>query len=456
MGSPPPGGNSPSLLSPVQSPNSNSNSWVSKAKGSPVSIADYQPDFEVMNGVAKVSIPTDLLDNSVPLWKCFVVGFFMGDAPHVGTIHSTVNRIWTVREKSSRIDVQFINKTTVLFRIENQSTRDHVLKRRYWHISNVPLVINEWNPTTANAPPDLSAMPLWVDLKDVPANLYSHKGLSFLSSTVGKFVKLHPNTERCIRLDVARMLVEVNFTRPLTDKICFEDSNGEPVTVQVSYPWLPPRCNLCSKWGHLVKDCSKKVTILAVDTRKSELEFSKGAGCSNTQLAQTIAQELIQDLECAQTFKPALEGSSVLPTNTDTGTGTTQEGPWQTVTRRSPHASPDRSETGRAETKPISMNGFEVLGKMGEEEDVVGEQELSEGIINLDQNQIEDGELLETDTEAENDKSESIAEEEKPSNETKISRRRNTGKPRSRSRGPPKPITSRKESGTTKSTSLRK
>jgi len=54
-------------------------------------------------------------------------------------------------------------------------------------------------------------MPLWVDLKEVPAHLYSHEGLSFLSSTTGKFVKLHPNTERCLKLDVARILVEVNL-----------------------------------------------------------------------------------------------------------------------------------------------------------------------------------------------------------------------------------------------------
>lgn len=129
---------------------------------------------------------------------------------HGGTIHATVNRIWTVLEKESRIDVQFINKTTVLFRIDSQQIREHVLKRRYWHIANVPLVINEWNPATAQAPPDLSAMPLWMDLKGVPAHLFSYQGLSFLSSSAGNIIKLHPNTERCLRLDVASILVEVN------------------------------------------------------------------------------------------------------------------------------------------------------------------------------------------------------------------------------------------------------
>lgn len=38
-------------------------------------------------------------------------------------------------------------------------------------------------------PPDFSAMPLWVDMKGVPNNVYSHKGLKCLSKAVRKFVK---------------------------------------------------------------------------------------------------------------------------------------------------------------------------------------------------------------------------------------------------------------------------
>lgn len=112
MGSPPPGGTSSPPHSPVQSLQQDSKAWVSKVQGSPMSIANYQPNFEVVDGIAKVLIPEELIDTSVPLWKSFVVGYFMGEAPHVGSIHATVNKIWTVREKTSNIDVQFINKTT--------------------------------------------------------------------------------------------------------------------------------------------------------------------------------------------------------------------------------------------------------------------------------------------------------------------------------------------------------
>ena len=117
----------------------------------------------------------------------------------MGSIHGTVNRLWASSKSGSKIDVQFIEKNTVLFRIENSHMRARVIQRRYWHISDVPLVVSEWTPESALNPPDLTAMPLWIDLKGVPNDIFSHKGLKCLTRAAGKFVKLHPNTERCTR-----------------------------------------------------------------------------------------------------------------------------------------------------------------------------------------------------------------------------------------------------------------
>lgn len=211
--------------------------------------------FVIKDGIAELAIPVELMEERNPLWKCFIAGYFMNDAPHIGSIHATVNRIWALQGKNNRIDVQFIGKTTVLFRIEDAGVRSRVLKRKFWHIGDFPLMVGEWNPETASAPPDLSAMPLWVDLLNVPGYLYSERGLRFLARTSGKFIKLHPNTQHCIRMDVARLLVEVDLTKPLPNKISFKGKDGEDVLVSVSYLWLPPRCVSCSKWGHVGKDC---------------------------------------------------------------------------------------------------------------------------------------------------------------------------------------------------------
>ena len=72
-----------------------------------------------------------------------MVGYFTGDAPHVGSIHTTVNRLWSSPKMGSKIDVQFLEKNTVLFWIENPQMRARVIQRRYWHIADIPLVVNK-------------------------------------------------------------------------------------------------------------------------------------------------------------------------------------------------------------------------------------------------------------------------------------------------------------------------
>lgn len=210
--------------------------WKDRSPWIKPPVAEPEPAPKAVDGIVSISIPDEILADPNPLWRCYVVGYFIGDAPHVGSIHATVNRIWSSPKMGSKIDVQFLEKNIVLFRIENPQMRARVIQRRYWHIADIPLVVNEWSPETALDPPDLSAMPMWVDLKGVPSLMFSHKALKCMSRAVGNFVKLHPSTEKCTRLDVARTLVEVNLHKPLLEKISFLDKEGVTVMIDVSYP----------------------------------------------------------------------------------------------------------------------------------------------------------------------------------------------------------------------------
>lgn len=177
-------------------------------------------------------------------------------------------------------------------------------------------MVNEWTPESALDPPDLSDMPIWIDLKGVPSLMFSHKALKCLSRTVAKFFKLHPNTEKYTRLDVARVLVEVNLHDPLVEKISFQNKERAQVLIDVSYPWLPPKCNICSAWGHKGVSCtSKKIHVLqkgkefVVGSESSEVEIN-GDGKVRYELAakRNVVSELLLELEG---LPPAL-GSDVI------------------------------------------------------------------------------------------------------------------------------------------------
>ncbi|KAG7536572.1 Reverse transcriptase domain [Arabidopsis suecica] len=280
MGSSPPAAVSLTDRSDPVSPKS---AWVSPLPEA--SVSRLKPVVNLVDGVARVSVPAEIVEESSPHWKCFVVGYFMGDAPHLGTIHATVNRIWNSVGKASRIDVQFLSPKTVLFRIESEQTRARVLRRKYWHIADVPLVLNEWCPETVHEKPSLTAMPLWVDFRGVPGFLFSQKGLRFLADITGEFVRLYPNTERCTRLDMARILVEVNLEK-------------------------------CLNWGHKEADCSKKNTAVGAGSpHPSRSPVSQDVITVSDPLAVVAA--LVNDLENVSAIveKGRQVGSELLAVN---------------------------------------------------------------------------------------------------------------------------------------------
>lgn len=147
----------------------------------------------------------------------------------------------------------------------------------------------------------------------MPGHLFSTTGLKALSTHVGKFVKLHPHTEKCTRLDTARILIEVNLHKPLVEAIQFKDQEGAKIKVGVLYPWLPSRCSICSKWGHNTKECKspdvrillKETSLMRVDEEVNVVVPAKTADLEVVEKGdlETVVGSLITELEAATPFE---------------------------------------------------------------------------------------------------------------------------------------------------------
>ncbi|CAG7891682.1 unnamed protein product [Brassica rapa] len=64
-----------------------------------------------------------------------------------------------------------------------------------------------------------------------------------------------PETQRKENFKVAKLYVKVDLTSRLPDTIVSGFSNGREVLIDVSYPWLPLKCDNCGKYGHKKEDC---------------------------------------------------------------------------------------------------------------------------------------------------------------------------------------------------------
>lgn len=166
-----------------------------------------------------------------------------------------VNKIWAFGETSQKLEVFEMDEKTMRIRITNDKIRDKVVRRGMWNIAGVPMVVTKWSPDVEDLYESL--IPLWVHLTNVPMSMYSWEGLSFMTSDVGVPDHLYLETIACTNFDIAKIFVNADLSKELPQRIDFT-IQGEKVTVDFAYPWLPPRCESCGKWGHYVTFCKKK------------------------------------------------------------------------------------------------------------------------------------------------------------------------------------------------------
>jgi hypothetical protein len=102
---------------------------------------------------------------------------------------------------------------------------------------------------------DLSRIPVWVKLHNVPLDYWTNKGLSYVVSALR--VPLHADITTLIRkrLTYARVCVEIDASKLLVKEFDQQCPNGMVITILAEYEWLPSRCTSCNVFGHNLATC---------------------------------------------------------------------------------------------------------------------------------------------------------------------------------------------------------
>lgn len=168
-------------------------SWVGAVQGTRC-LKKYDVEILMKDGVGSVVVPEEITKDVAPLWEDFLIGKFLDDAPHIEKIHAIVNKIWNINDKKQMIDVFEVNLTSMKFGVSSQADRNRILRRGMWNLAGIPVVVTKWSSVIEKEKAPKQSIPMWVHLKNVPINMFSWKGLSFVSSPIGVPVKLHPET----------------------------------------------------------------------------------------------------------------------------------------------------------------------------------------------------------------------------------------------------------------------
>ncbi|GJY86242.1 ATPase, F1/V1/A1 complex, alpha/beta subunit [Tanacetum coccineum] len=132
---------------------------------------------------------------------------------------------------------------------------DAMLENGSWFIRNNPLILRKWHFDENLVKEDVSTIPVWVKLYDVPVTAFSEDGLSAIATKLAD-VELKDN--------IVAPMPKITREGYYTCNICVE------------YELKPPRCACCKVFGHVLEECPKNIGASATKNLKKTSQTPKG------------------------------------------------------------------------------------------------------------------------------------------------------------------------------------
>ncbi|KAL2533177.1 Uncharacterized protein Adt_06528 [Abeliophyllum distichum] len=103
---------------------------------------------------------------------------------------------------------------------------------------------------------EISIMPVWVVLPELPLDFWNPKGLGKIASKIDKPISLDNLTSLRGRLSYARVLIEVDAAKELVRTVNIGLPNGDVYDQKVIFEHEPKFCSFCRTFGHSHSSCA--------------------------------------------------------------------------------------------------------------------------------------------------------------------------------------------------------
>ncbi|GKB11297.1 zinc knuckle CX2CX4HX4C containing protein [Tanacetum coccineum] len=237
------------------------------AKDQPKVNSNFRPLVAdlVFDGV-NISIPRKVVKKVSTHFEHTLYGYFIGKRMAFPVVEYYARNNWA---KHGLKRIMMNNKGFFFFKFDSRAGLEAVLEGGPWLIRKSPIILKKWSMDTRLLKEELTRIPIWVKLHDVPIQVFEEDGISLIATFIGKPVMLDSYTSSMCndswgRSSFARCLIEVSSEADLVDVVTIgipsligEDFTKE--TIRVEYEWRPPRCDVCKIFGHVHDQCPKKV-----------------------------------------------------------------------------------------------------------------------------------------------------------------------------------------------------
>ncbi|GJR43014.1 zinc knuckle CX2CX4HX4C containing protein [Tanacetum coccineum] len=219
----------------------------------------------VFDGV-NISIPRKVVEKVSTRFEHTLYGYFIGKRMAFPVVEYYARNNWA---KHGLKRIMMNSKGFFFFKFDSRAGLEAVLEGGPWLIRKSPIILKKWSMDTRLLKEELTRIPIWVKLHDVPIQVFEEDGISLIATFIGKPVMLDSYTSSMCndswgRSSFARCLIEVNSEADLVDVVTIgipslSEDDFTKETIRVEYEWRPPRCDTCNIFGHVHDYCPKKV-----------------------------------------------------------------------------------------------------------------------------------------------------------------------------------------------------
>ncbi|XP_071739373.1 uncharacterized protein [Rutidosis leptorrhynchoides] len=221
-----------------------------------------------------VLITVESVQEATKRYTNTLYGYFLGRRVAFPVVQNYAMNTW----KKYGVEKVMMNaKGFFFFKFSSKEGMINVMQNGPRMIRTMPIILNVWSSNVSLTKEDLTKVPVWVKLHDVPLTGFTEMGLSIIASKIGRPMMLDSYTSNmCLeswgRPNFARAMIEVSADKELrnTIKVGTPNDNGTNTmdVVTIEYEWKPPRCSCCKVFGHRDSQCPKQIIKEAVKTKQ--------------------------------------------------------------------------------------------------------------------------------------------------------------------------------------------
>ncbi|XP_070057680.1 uncharacterized protein [Nicotiana tomentosiformis] len=207
---------------------------------------------ELIDGSLLVKLDKKKTNREANKWKDALVVYVIGKTPGYNYMKRYMAQNWNMVAEP---EVYYHEEGYYIVKFQSMADLNEVHYAGPYSINNKPMILKQWCPEFDFNAEFLTELLLWVKFPSVPMNCWSRDSLSRIASAIGVPKYADECTAKQTRISFARMLIEVNVTKPLPDEVTVLDPSGKIFQQSAIFEWKLDYCEECLMIGH---NCTKQ------------------------------------------------------------------------------------------------------------------------------------------------------------------------------------------------------